>query len=241
VIVYSSRSPETQGTFPISSVLHERAPTGTAQIRVPHHWPRYKLIPVLGLIAALGLSAWPFRAPLLRSVADAWIVSDRSGPADAVAVFGGGIADRPFAAAEYYRAGLVNKVLVSNVRLGPAEQLGVVKPDGVANREVLLKLGVSAGDIEFFGDGLTSTHDEAVALHEWVERTGAHSIIVPTEIFAARRLRWMLKRVFGEGFTVKVPAIESPEYQRADWWQSEKALLAFQNEVIKYIYYRLKY
>src|SRR5438874_4209094 len=100
---------------------------------------------VFVVAAALGIGAWVGRDWLLLSAADLWIVSDPIGPADAVAVFGGGIEDRPFAAAQYYRQGLVKKVLVSN---------GVVMSDVAANEGVLLELGVPASAIEIFGDAL---------------------------------------------------------------------------------------
>jgi uncharacterized SAM-binding protein YcdF (DUF218 family) len=203
--------------------------------------PGHKFLVALGLTATLGLSLWLERAPLLRSAADAWVVSDQPGPADAVAVFGGGLEDRPFAAAEYYRAGLVKKVLVSSDRVGPAEQLGIVKPDALANREVLVKLGVPERDIEYFGESLSNTHEEALALQAWAEKAGAHAIIVPTELFAARRVRWMLRHALASDVTIEVPALEPLEYHRDDWWHHEQGVIAFQNEILKYVYYRLKY
>ena len=44
---------------------------------------------------------------------------------------------------------------------------------------------------------LSSTREEALALRDWAAREKVRSVIVPTEIFAARRLRWMLHRVSG--------------------------------------------
>jgi uncharacterized SAM-binding protein YcdF (DUF218 family) len=102
-------------------------------------------------LTLLGIAACYERAPLLRAAADVWIVSEPPAPADLVAVFGGGIEVRPFAAAAYYRDGLVRKILVSNARESPGEQLGVLLTDAAANRAVLLKLGVPADAIESFG------------------------------------------------------------------------------------------
>jgi hypothetical protein len=106
---------------------------------------------------------------------------------------------------------------------------------------VLLKLGVPATAIEIFGNRLTDTYDEANALHDWARRAGARTIMVPTDIFATRRLSWTLHRVFGADATILVPAINPPEYRRDDWWKNERGLIAFQNEVLKYCYYRFKY
>ena len=187
---------------------------------------------VVVVVAALGTGAWVGREWLLLSAADLWIVSDPIGPADAVAVFGGGIADRPFAAANYYRQGLVKKVLVSN---------GVAMSGVAANEGVLLKLGVPANAIEIFGNALANTHQEVLALRGWAERNNACSIIVPTEIFSARRVRWMLHRAFPSKCAIRVIALDLPQNRRDDWWRHREAVSALKTEVIKYLYYVLRY
>jgi uncharacterized SAM-binding protein YcdF (DUF218 family) len=196
---------------------------------------------VLLVAAALSAVGWVERRPLLQSLADAWIVSDELGPADAVAVFGGGADDRPFAAAMYYREGLARLVLLSNVRTRPSEYLGAVPFEVEVNRQVLLKLGVPNSAIETFGSGLSNTREEALALRVWAQRTGARSIIVPTEIFSSRRVRWVLNRVFGNDVAIRVPALDPPTYRRDDWWQHEEAIANLQSEMTKYLFYRLKY
>lgn len=192
-------------------------------------------------LVILAAAGWIGRRPLLREAAALWIVSDMPAKADAAAVFGGGLEYRPFAAAEYYRRGLVPKILVSNIGASPAERLGVLQSHVAANVEVLEKLGVPASAIESFGSNLKDTYAEANALHDWALRTGAHAIIVPTDIFASRRLRWTLHHVFGNDAVVLVPAVNVPDYNRDNWWKNENGVVTFQNEIIKYIYYHLKY
>jgi uncharacterized SAM-binding protein YcdF (DUF218 family) len=212
---------------------------GAPRRRVRRLWRG--LLGVAAALTLLGVAACYERGPLLRAGADLWIVSDPPAPADVVAVFGGGVEVRPFAAAAYYHDGLVGKILVSNARESPSEQLGVRLTDAAANRAVLLKLGVPAAAIENFGYNLRNTHDEALALRDWATQHDIRRIIVPTEIFTARRLRWMLHHVFGEDPTVLVPALNPPEYRDDDWWRDERGVISFQNEVLKYLYYRLKY
>ena len=173
--------------------------------------------------------------------AELWIVSDPLGPADAAVVLGGGVEDRPFAAAQYYRQGLVKEVLVSNERQNPAESLGVVISDTAANRAVLVKLGTPERAIETFGESLQNTYQEAMALRAWAAQHNLRSVIVPTEIFSARRVHWTLHHAFGGAVAVSVVALDPPEYHRDDWWQQEQGVIAFYNEVIKYLYYRIKY
>jgi uncharacterized SAM-binding protein YcdF (DUF218 family) len=182
------------------------------------------LLAVCGVVAVLGTDAWVSRDWLLLSAADLWIVSDPIGPADAVAVFGGGLGDRPFAAAQYYREGLVKKILID-------------LPDSEA---VLLALGIPSSAIETFGNDLGNTHQEVLALRAWAERNNACRIILPTEIFSARRVRWMLHRAFGDECVIRVIALNPPQIRR-DWWRGTQGVTAFWNEIIKYIYYRLNY
>src|SRR5438876_1140298 len=114
----------------------------------------------IGLVALALVTAgaiWFGREPLLRAAADWWIVSDPVAAADAVAVLGGGLEARPFAAAEYYRRGLVKRVLISNVGGGRAEELGALPSHVTANRQVLVKLGVADSAIEVFGGKVMNT------------------------------------------------------------------------------------
>jgi hypothetical protein len=212
---------------------HEQAPPQGADYCSYGSKQWRRLFAAFVVVAVLGTGAWVRRDWLLVAAADLWIVSDPIGPADAVAVFGGGIGDRPFAAAQYYRHGLVKKILVSNAG-------GVFMPDVAVTKGILLKLGVPASAIETFGNDLGNTHQEVLALQAWAERNKACSIIVPTEIFSARRVRWMLHRAFGDECVMRVIALDPPQI-RQDWWRHTQGINAFQNEILKYIYYRLNY
>jgi uncharacterized SAM-binding protein YcdF (DUF218 family) len=193
-------------------------------------------------LAALSSAAWFGRETLMRGAAELWIVSDEVTPADAVAVLGGGLATRPFAAAQYYQQGLIKKILLSNVRLEKWQTLGGLDSHADMNRAVLLKLGVPETAIETFGTALSNTYEEAIALREWATRNHARSIIVPTEVFSSRRVRWVLNReLAATGTQFEVPALEDPEYTSAYWWKNKLGVSAFQNEVIKYVHYRIRY
>jgi uncharacterized SAM-binding protein YcdF (DUF218 family) len=197
---------------------------------------------VMLVLAGLVPGAWLGRELLLRGMADLWIVSDPVSRAGAVAVLGGGLDVRPFAAAELYRKGLVNKILISQVEEGREVTLGAVPGHTELNRAVLLKLGVPDAAIETFGTANKNTFEEALALRDWALRNGASAVIVPTEIFSTRRVSWIFHReLAGSPVDVEVMALDSPKYTRFEWWKTEQGLISFQNEVLKYIYYRLKY
>ena len=195
------------------------------------------------VLATLCAGAWIEREALLRGAADLWIVSDPITSADAVVVLGGGIDTRPFMAADLYAKGLVKKVLLSKEREPPSVEIGALTSDTEDMRKVLLKLGVPDSAIETFGDANKNTREEAIALKSWALRNAASVLIIPTEIFPARRVSWMFRREFaGTGVRIEVPSVDPLRlYTRADWWKTEEGVISFQNEVLKYLYYRLKY
>ena len=197
---------------------------------------------VILVVAGFGVWAWIERAPLLRGAATLWIVSDAVSSADAAVVLGGGLDTRPFAAAELYQQGLVKKVLVSQVGDDRAVSIGAEPGHTDANRQVLLRLGIPATAIESFGTANKNTKEDAVALRAWAELHHPSALIIPTEIFTARRVRWMFDREFsGQPIRIEVQSVDPPKYTRANWWKNEYGIIAFQNEILKFIYYRLKY
>jgi uncharacterized SAM-binding protein YcdF (DUF218 family) len=201
-----------------------------------------RYVAIIFVLASFATAGWLIREPLLLGAANLWIVSDPVSRATAIVVLGGGLETRPFVAAELWRRGLADKILISQ---GPEERavsIGAMPSQSERNRAILLKLGVPAGAIGTFEAVSKNTRGEAVALRAWAEQNGASAFIIPSEIFPARRVRWIFRREFrGTAVSIEVPAVEPPGYTRSDWWKTEQGLLAFQNEVLKYIYYRLKY
>jgi uncharacterized SAM-binding protein YcdF (DUF218 family) len=196
----------------------------------------------LAVVATALLTAWYARAEILRGVARAWMVSDPIVPADAVAVFGGGLETRPFAAAQLYKQGLAKRILLADVRLSPTEKLTVRPSHFDLNRTVLLKLDVPPEAIAKFGDDVSNTFEEARALARWCEANGLTDIIVPTEVFSSRRVHWILnKEAAAAGVHVHILALAPLRYDVDDWWRHVEGVAAFQNEIVKYLYYRTKY
>jgi DUF218 domain len=202
---------------------------------------RWKLTVILAVIAALAIGfTWQMREAILTHIAAWWVVSDELTHADAIAVLGGDIDVRPFAAADLYKRGFASTILVANVQMSRAEELGIPSHTEL-NREVLLKLGIPAMAIVGFGDNVSSTRDEAEAIRDWALASKSKRIIVPTEIFAARRVQWIFDRELTPiGVQVIVHAFPPPQYTLADWWRHRSGMIDFNNEVLKYLYYRAK-
>lgn len=197
-----------------------------------------RLTPFLVVLAGLIL----YHAALLTALGKLWTVDETLTKADAIVVLGGGVQTRPFAAAKLYREGFAPKVIVINVERSPTDQMGLTLPESQLITDVLLREGVPGDAITLVGENVSSTYEEALAVSDWLKQTGARHLLVPTESFHTRRVNWIFKKVLHSiGTDVQVKAVEPGSYHYTDWWQTEKGLIEFQNEVIKFAYYLIKF
>ena len=193
-------------------------------------------------IVALAALAWFFHAPLLTGIAEAWIVHDPLSQADAIVVLGGGLQTRPFEAARLFRDGYAPKILVASPERKPTDKLGITAEDADVTKQILLEQGVPDSAIVIFGNEVSSTYEEALALREWVNQSGAKKIIIVTDPFHTRRVRWLFRKELATtGAQILTGAAAPLKYTASNWWQTEQGLIEFQNELIKYAYYRVRY
>jgi uncharacterized SAM-binding protein YcdF (DUF218 family) len=195
---------------------------------------------ILGCV--LLLVGYVFRASLLTGLAEAWVINDPVTKADAIVVLGGGLENRPFAAARLYHDGIAPMVIYTDVRPGPAEELGITPREAELTHRILLGNGVPETAMRLIGTNVASTYDESRAVRAWVEKSGAKMIIIPTDPFHTRRVRWIFSKELRDSKTdIHVVPVNPVRYRVDDWWRHEEGVTAFQNEIIKYLYYRFEY
>lgn len=201
-----------------------------------------RVVWTLAIVSLLVGTGYVFRAPLLTDLADAWVVNDPVTKADAIVIPGGGLENRPFVAAKLFHDGVAPMVLYTNVRPGPAEKKGVVPSEPVLTQRILLSNGVPATAMTLIGTNVANTFDESLAVRAWIEKTGAGSVIIVTDWFHTRRARWIFQRELRDNnVRIEMSAAPAPDYNLTNWWRHEEGVVAFQNEVVKYIYYRCEY
>lgn len=191
---------------------------------------------LLALFTLVLIGAVVINAPtMLAWIGQRWAVFDRVRTADAAVVLGGGYESRPAAAAQLFHQGTVRFVLVSTA----GAQEGT---DANINRQALLKLGVPATAIIEFGNDPTTTYEEARDLAAWTAQNHLTRVIVPTETFASRRVRWILRHELGKvGVNVRVETLTPKFYGSERWWATRSGAEDFAAEIIKYLYYRIRY
>ena len=206
-----------------------------------NRWLR-RLGPVLLVVCCLVLVAVFFRASILTGLAKAWVVNEPAAKVDAIVVLGGGLDNRPFAAAKLYHEGFAPKVLYMDVKLDAAAKMGIAPSERDLTRGLLLGNDVPENSIIAIGSGVASTYDESLAVRAWMEQNGAKSIIIPTDPFHTRRVRWLFhKQLDPLNARVIVETAPTQAYSETNWWQREQGVIAFQNEVFKFLFYILKH
>lgn len=203
----------------------------------------HRRVAFLLLLALIASALWAGRAPILRGIANLWIVADAPRKADAIVILGGGIEIRPKAAAQLYRAGWASKILILQPRLIISSNPRVIIDEGADTRKILLEEDVPGDAIEIIGHDVINTYDEARAIASWAKMTNLRQFIVPTEPLHTRRARWILKRELDResgGETVMIP-VSPPRYLQAHWWNGNEILKALFLEICKFCYYRIRF
>ncbi len=232
-----------EGLRPESETTEGGSVTSTS--KMPQTCPRWlKRLTFLLLLLGLGtLVLVAFHRPILTSLANAWIVDDSPiDQVDALIVPGGGFETRPFGAAELYLKGVSDRIITFQTEVSPRGKLGLARPHHQENIQILTKKGVPATAITVIGDHVASTQDEVNATADWCQKNDIQSIAVFTEYLASRRAAWAFrKQLSAQGVTVHLAALEHHPFTLKEWWLDEDGVITFQNEILKYFYYRLRY
>ncbi len=201
-----------------------------------------RLRKILLTLPLLALAAWFLRAPLLTGLAEAWVVDDPVAKADAIVVLGGRPDLRAVEAARLYHQGIAPRILYMDVKLSPSAEIGITLSEREQTRQLLLSNNVPESALIAVGQSVASTYDESRAVWAWIGESGAKSVLIPTDIFHTRRVRWVFrKELKGTGAEVHTRAIQPAEYGVTNWWQYQEGLITFQNEFVKYLFYHVKH
>jgi uncharacterized SAM-binding protein YcdF (DUF218 family) len=170
-----------------------------------------------------------------RYLAGLWTVSDDIRPSDAIVVLGGGLDVRPAAAAALFRKGLAPLVLVTRSDADSGREAKRM-------RERLLASGVPSKAIVDYRIKLHSTYGEARGVAKFAKCFGIKRVIVPVELFQTRRVQWIFRRVLStQDIQVAVEPIIPPQYDMDNWWRTRSGRVNFRSELLKLVYYRLRY
>lgn len=201
------------------------------------------LLIVLLAWAIIASVLYALHRPILRGIAHAWVVEDPPfEQVDAILIPGGNLEVRPFAAAEYFHKGVSSQLVTFVVKPSPSEELGITEPAHKKTIEVLEALKVPRDAIVILEETVSSSKEELEGTKAWCMKNEVKSLAVLTDTFPSRRIARLYRSGFSDsGIKVHIVALEQLRYTPDNWWLEEDGLISFQNEVIKYLYYLVRY
>lgn len=196
-----------------------------------------------GLLAgafALGVGRW------LAPGVPGWLDVGRiDRPAEWALVLGGAPMDRIPAAAALQRAGVVERVLLTSPRRTPDVLEGVAPPQEVLGPVLLERLGVPADRVRVLADEVDSTFDEARGIARFLNENPTTELIVVTDDYHTRRARAVFRSVLGDTVVserVQFVGCPSSGFSAVDpWWTDMLAAETLGKELLKTVYYKIRY
>ncbi|MBZ5643885.1 MAG: YdcF family protein [Acidobacteriia bacterium] len=189
----------------------------------------FRLLFLLGFLAFLAF-LYIVRHPLMRLAGEAWMVSEPTGPADAIIVLGDDnyAGDRAFHAAELYRSGIAPVVVASGRML----RVNVSLADLIAHD--LQSFGIPASAVVKFPHRASNTKQEAEADSGLIARSGWKRILIVTSNYDARRAGFIFDRVLPSGISLRVSGARDSEFNPSDWWETRTSQKLFLDQLVGY-------
>ena len=179
-----------------------------------------------------------FHRPLLRGVAQAWIVEQSAGPADAIVVSTGASREIFAQAVTWWRDGKAPRLVLTRSKTQPTDRAGITISRVELCRQQLDAAGVPESAREFIGEELRLLSQELPAVHAWANTNGVKRILMPAEPFATRRVAWLARRTLRPaGIELTVVPVTTAQYSALEWWRTKEGLLALENEWALWAYY----
>jgi uncharacterized SAM-binding protein YcdF (DUF218 family) len=180
------------------------------------------LLNLIVLVSFVGFCALLYlvRRPILRFMAESWIVEDADNKADALIVLSDDnfYADRATRAAELFREGKAPIVVASGRRLRPMAGIAELMEHDLVER------GVPKDRIVRLAHDADNTREEAEALAKLAAQRKWHSVIVVTSNYHTRRARYIFRKVFPQGIEVHVASARNGDFDPQHWWERRKSI-----------------
>jgi hypothetical protein len=201
-----------------------------------------KLIAVLGVLLACLLSLIFFHSQLLTLYAGLYVVSNATPGADAIICLSGDRETRNPECLRLWKDGYAKRLFVTaekpkNKEFNQLELSHLQFAQAVTKR---MQLDALWELLPSLSDGATSTFDEAADALAMAQKEGWERIILVTDEFHTRRSLLAFQKVFeGSGIEVEVAGAPNEVFGMDDWWKSDRGIVAYYGETIKYPIYLL--
>ena len=202
---------------------------------------RYVLL-LAGCALLFIVGLYLFRAPILTLYAHAFFLQNAQKGADAIICLSGSRGTRTPECLRLWNRGFGKRLFVTEEKPKSAE-FNVIELSHLQFAQAVtqkMKLAAKWELLPSISGGATSTFDEAEDALAYAKKAGWRRLIIVTDEFHTRRAHLAFKKVF-EGSDVEVEVAGAPNELFAidDWWQSDRGILAYLGETLKYPIYWL--
>jgi hypothetical protein len=191
------------------------------------------------VLAAVGLTLYLLRAPLLRRAALLLMAEDPPGPAGHVVVLGPGMDLRE--GLRMWGEGQAAGLLLLAARPGLAQRLGAIPTDAEAVRRAVERHGIPADRLHVLPLEDNSDRSRCRCLQGWLEENPEAQATFLAESFHGSRWRYLLGTHLSPGVVgrVRLRLVPQPAYDENNWWQHTQGQVDFFGAAVSYIHLRL--
>ena len=185
---------------------------------------------------------WVFHTQLFTLYGRWFIVSDAQKGADAIICLSGGRQTRSPECLRLWQDGYAKRLFVTTEkpRSKEFENLELSHLEFAQAVTKRMHLNAKWERLPSLSDGATSTFDEAEDALVFARQEGWTHIIFVTDEFHTRRARLAFQKVFsGSDIKTQVAGATNEVFAVDDWWKSDRGILAYFGEAIKYPIYWL--
>jgi len=182
---------------------------------------------ILLFIVALCAVVYFARHPIMRFLAESWVVDEPAAHADAIVVLGDDnfYADRATHGAELWRQGVAPVIVASGRRLRPDAGISELMEHDLVER------GVPKDKIVRFTHDADSTSEEARAVGKLAQERHWKSLVIVTSNYHTRRTRYIYEKLMPTGITVTVASAHDGDFDPERWWEKRKSIKLFTREI----------
>jgi uncharacterized SAM-binding protein YcdF (DUF218 family) len=183
---------------------------------------------VLLCVAVFCLLIYLVRHPLLRYVAEYWVIDEPAERADAIIVLSDDnfYGDRATRAAELSRQQVAPVVVASGRRLRPNAGIAELTAHDLVER------GVPKDKILPFAHNSGDTIGEAEVLANLAKEKHWSSVIIVTSNYHTRRVRYIFDKIFPAQIAVSVASARDADFDPEHWWEKRKSTALFGHEIL---------
>lgn len=210
--------------------------------KIKHLWTTYKWIRRCSYLVAVLLVLFLMRNKILVGIGDWLDAGEAPQYTEACFILGGNSYERGLQGVEMYKLFPQQRFVATggNYPL-QIQALDTMMTEAQLTRHIMCRKGVPSEQIDMLQTA-HSTMDESEEILAYCKTNGIKNITIVSSSLHLKRVSWVFNDKFEEaGITVHYTGANAIEYDYTNWWKNEEGLIMVNNELVKLLYYAIKY